>query len=118
MSDPEQLDVSAQASKPSYPSGEVPEFTASAKTQAGEPVYADLQWGVRILPDGQWFDYSREYPVHTDTDTGSATWSWPTDDFGPPDPGEYEMAIDARAYDDAGHMTGEGCAGLAFRVRN
>jgi hypothetical protein len=116
MSDPEHLTVTAAVSKPSYANGEVPEFSASVKTIASEPVYADLQWGLSVLPDGQWVDYSREYAVHTDSDTGEATWHWPGDEVGPPDPGDYEIVIDAHAFDDTGHEWGQGSAGLTFRV--
>jgi hypothetical protein len=116
MSNPDELDVSAATDKPSYANGEVPEFSASARTKAGEPVAADVQWGLRVLPDGKWVDYSREYPVSTHPDTGAATWHWPDDEFGPPDPGDYEMSVDARSFDDNGNMTGEGEAELKFRV--
>jgi hypothetical protein len=116
MPHPEPLVVTAGSDKEKYTDGEVPQFTAAVTTEAGDPVYADLQWGMRILPDGEWVDYSREYPVHTGRDTGAANWSWPSDDYGSPEVAKWEMAIDARAYDDAGSLTGEGSAGLTFEV--
>ena len=114
MPDPDRLQVSATSDKLAYAHGEVPRWTVTVTTEAGEPVYADLQWGLRVLPDGDWLDYSREFPMHTSPDTGTANWGYP-DEFGPPDPGDYEMSIEARAYEN-GDMTGEGAAELKFRV--
>jgi hypothetical protein len=105
------LSVSVKTDKSSYAAGELPEFHAEVKTASGEPVEADLQWGLRLLP-GDWVDYSREFPVRTLPDSGAATWRWPGDDIGPPDPGDWEMVVDARAYDNSG----EGSAELAFQV--
>jgi hypothetical protein len=115
MPDPEQLNVTAETSKPSYATDELVEFTASAKTEAGEPIYAELRWGLRF-PDGRWVNYWPEYSFHTYSDTGTVTWHWPTDDDpGPPDPGEYELEIEVYASDD-GDVAGEGFATVKFSV--
>jgi hypothetical protein len=112
----EDLKVTAQADKSSYAKGEVPEFSVSVLTQAGEPVYAEIRWGLRVLPDGEWNDYSREFPVHTGTDDGNASWRYPSSEFGPIDSGDYEMSLEAYAYSDDGQLWGQGSAEILFHV--